>query len=187
MIVEYASHYLNTSKTEGNRLRILMEFVWPCLSGKKCTDSITEYHGHLLLCHIISKMAIHKKIILQGNLRIVFFTSFQIINVLIIVVSVFRSLLKANALEVRPIVRLALDILTPILPNRMEDGYRMLTHWTKKILLEEGHSMPQLVHMLQLIVRHYKVCELITPCDEVHTTIKYNVSFYCSGVLSGST
>ncbi|XP_065219244.1 transformation/transcription domain-associated protein isoform X2 [Planococcus citri] len=135
VIVEYASHYLNTSKTEGNRLRILMEFVWPCLSGKKCTDSITEYHGHLLLCHIISKMAIHKKIILQ----------------------VFRSLLKANALEVRPIVRLALDILTPILPNRMEDGYRMLTHWTKKILLEEGHSMPQLVHMLQLIVRHYKV------------------------------
>lgn len=54
-------------------------------------------------------------------------------------------------------MRLALDILTPILPNRMEDGYRMLTHWTKKILLEEGHSMPQLVHMLQLIVRHYKV------------------------------
>ncbi|XKL66766.1 hypothetical protein PGB90_010186 [Kerria lacca] len=135
VIVEYASHYLNTSKSEGNKLRILMEFVWPCLSGKKCTDSITEYHGHLLLCHIISKMAIHKKIILQ----------------------VFRSLLKANALEVRPIVRHALDILTPILPNRMEDGYRMLTHWTKKILLEEGHSMPQLVHMLQLIVRHYKV------------------------------
>lgn len=67
VIVEYASHYLNTSKTEGNKLRILMEFVWPCLSGKKCTDSITEYHGHLLLCHIISKMAIHKKIILQGN------------------------------------------------------------------------------------------------------------------------
>lgn len=75
-------------------------------------------------------------------------------------VLVFRSLLKANALEVRPIVRHALDILTPILPNRMEDGYRMLTHWTKKILLEEGHSMPQLVHMLQLIVRHYKVCTL---------------------------
>lgn len=67
VLVEYASHYLNTSKSEGNRLRILMEFVWPCLSGKKCTDSITEYHGHLLLCHIISKMAIHKKIILQGK------------------------------------------------------------------------------------------------------------------------
>lgn len=33
----------------------------------------------------------------------------------------------------------------------------MLTQWTKKILLEEGHSMPQLVHILQLIVRHYKV------------------------------
>lgn len=72
----------------------------------------------------------------------------------------FRSLLKANALEVRPIVRHALDILTPILPTRMDDGHRMLTQWTKKILLEEGHSMPQLVHILQLIVRHYKVGNL---------------------------
>lgn len=33
----------------------------------------------------------------------------------------------------------------------------MLTHWTKKIILEEGHSMQQLYHILQLLVRHYKV------------------------------
>nr|CAD7263929.1 unnamed protein product [Timema shepardi] len=39
----------------------------------------------------------------------------------------------------------------------MEDGYTMLTHWTKKIIVEEGHSMQQLFHILQLIVRHYKV------------------------------
>ena len=34
----------------------------------------------------------------------------------------------------------------------------MLTHWTKKIIVEEGHhSLTQLVHMLQLLVRHNKV------------------------------
>jgi transformation/transcription domain-associated protein len=33
----------------------------------------------------------------------------------------------------------------------------MLTHWTKKIIVEEGHTIAQLVHILQLLVRHYKV------------------------------
>ena len=33
----------------------------------------------------------------------------------------------------------------------------MLTHWTKKIIVEEGHTVAQLVHILQLLVRHYKV------------------------------
>ena len=33
----------------------------------------------------------------------------------------------------------------------------MLTHWTKKIIVEDGHSVAQLVHILQLVVRHFKV------------------------------
>lgn len=33
----------------------------------------------------------------------------------------------------------------------------MLTHWTRKILVEEGHSVGQLVHILQLVVRHADV------------------------------
>ncbi|VVC99481.1 unnamed protein product [Leptidea sinapis] len=40
---------------------------------------------------------------------------------------------------------------------RMEDGNTMLTHWTKKIIVEDGHSVQQLFHILQLVVRHYKV------------------------------
>lgn len=71
---------------------------------------------------------------------------------------VFHSLLKAHAMEARPAVRQALDILTPAMPIRMENGNTMLTHWTKKIIVEEGHhSLTQLVHMLQLLVRHKKV------------------------------
>jgi len=65
-------------------------------------------------------------------------------------------------------VRQALEILTPVVPIRMEDAnvsattslvmclywcvwatiQATLVHWTKKIIIEEGHSMAQLVHML---------------------------------------
>lgn len=54
-------------------------------------------------------------------------------------------------------VRQALEVLTPAMPLRMEDGNTMLTYWTKKILVEEGYSMQQSFHILQLIVRHHKV------------------------------
>jgi transformation/transcription domain-associated protein len=70
---------------------------------------------------------------------------------------VFHSLLKAHAVEARGVVRQALEILTPSMPGRMEDGNNMLTHWTKKIIIEDGHTGSQLVHILQLVVKHFKV------------------------------
>ncbi|XP_023247442.1 transformation/transcription domain-associated protein [Copidosoma floridanum] len=137
LLVELAPQYIHdgTNKRQGNKLRRLMTFAWPCLLSKNCVDPVTRYHGHLLLSHVIAKFAIHKKIVLQ----------------------VFHSLLKAHALEARSVVRQALEIITPAMPVRMEDGYKMLTHWTKKIIVEEGHSMQQLFHILQLVVKHYKV------------------------------
>ncbi|KAF0288488.1 Transformation/transcription domain-associated protein [Amphibalanus amphitrite] len=138
LLIEHASPHIHDAdnKRQGNKLRRLMTFAWPCLMSKNCVDPTTKYHGHLLLSHIIAKFAIHKRIVLQ----------------------VFHSLLKAHAMEARPVVRQALDILTPAMPVRMEDGNTMLTHWTKKIIVEEGHhSLTQLVHMLQLLVRHNKV------------------------------
>lgn len=77
-----------------------MTFAWPCLLSKSCVDPATKYNGHLLLSHIIAKFAIHKRIVLQ----------------------VFHSLLKAHAMEAKSVVRQALDILTPAMPGRMEDG-----------------------------------------------------------------
>ncbi|XP_048245320.1 transformation/transcription domain-associated protein-like isoform X4 [Haliotis rufescens] len=140
LLVEQASPHIHdaANKKQGNKLRRLMTFAWPCLLSKNCVDPATKYHGHLLLAHIIAKFAIHKRIVLQ----------------------VFHSLLKAHAVEARSVVRQALEILTPAMPGRMEDGnlpQGMLTHWTKKIIVEEGHSVGQLVHILQLVVRHYKV------------------------------
>ena len=91
---------LSICRRQGNKLRRLMTFAWPCLLAKSCVDPATKYNGHLLLSHIIAKFAIHKRIVLQ----------------------VFHSLLKAHAVEARTVVRQALDILTPAMPGRMEDG-----------------------------------------------------------------
>ncbi|CAG9767854.1 unnamed protein product [Ceutorhynchus assimilis] len=139
LLVEQASSHIHdhdaNNKAQGYKLRRLMTFAWPCLLVENCVDPATRYHGHLLLSHIIDKFAIHRKIVLQ----------------------VFHSLLKAHAVEARNVVRQALEILTPSMPLRMEKGYDMLTHWTKKILTDEGHSMQQLFHILQLVVKHYKV------------------------------
>ena len=71
-------------------------------------------------------------------------------------------MLKAHQVEARSVVRQALEILTPSMPGRMEDGNTMLTHWTKKIIVEDGHSAAQLVHILQLVVKHFKVRWLIS-------------------------
>lgn len=139
LLVERASPHIHdgdsNNKRQGSKLRRLMTFAWPCLLGKICVDPAARYHGHLLLSHIIARLAIHKRIVLQ----------------------VFHSLLRGHAIEARAVVRQALEVLTPAMPLRMEDGHTMLTHWTKKIIIEEGHSMQQLFHILQLVVRHSKV------------------------------
>ncbi|XP_077594919.1 transformation/transcription domain-associated protein isoform X2 [Stigmatopora nigra] len=136
LLVEHAPHHIHdNNKSRNSKLRRLMTFAWPCLLPKACVDPACKYSGHLLLAHIIAKFAIHKKIVLQ----------------------VFHSLLKAHTMEARAIVRQAMAILTPAVPARMEDGQQMLTHWTRKIIVEEGHTVPQLVHILHLIVQHFRV------------------------------
>ncbi|KAG9509570.1 Transformation/transcription domain-associated protein, partial [Fragariocoptes setiger] len=137
LLMEQASAHIHdaANKRQGSRLRRLMTFGWPCLQAKNCVDPATKYHGHLLLSHIIAKFAVHRRIVLQ----------------------VFHSLLKAYAVEARGVVRQALEILTPAMPHRIENGDQMLTLWTKRIITEEGHTLAQLVHILQLLVRHYKV------------------------------
>lgn len=60
-------------RRQGNKLRRLMTFAWPCLVLKNCVDPATKYHGHLLLSHIIAKFAIHKRIVLQVTSQITSF------------------------------------------------------------------------------------------------------------------
>lgn len=75
-----------------------------------------------------------------------------------IILQVYVALLRACQGEGRHLVRQALDVLTPALPLRLaqtvDHKYPIWIRYTKKILLEEGHSIPHLVHIWQLIVRH---------------------------------
>ncbi|KAH0631953.1 hypothetical protein JD844_019873 [Phrynosoma platyrhinos] len=172
LLVEHAPHHIHdNNKNRNSKLRRLMTFAWPCLLSKACVDPACKYSGHLLLAHIIAKFAIHKKIVLQPVLTSRENSQEHKVENLVedvrlgdmevwpnrVKEDVFHSLLKAHAMEARAIVRQAMAILTPAVPARMEDGHQMLTHWTRKIIVEEGHTVPQLVHILHLIVQHFKV------------------------------
>jgi len=98
-----------------------------------------------------------------------------------IVTSLFVELLKSHQAEARVLVKQALDILIPVLPKRfffffffffflfvfkmiiliiiiirlpVDGKYPTYIKWTKKIILEEGHAVLQLVLIWQVIVRH---------------------------------
>ncbi|CAM9500977.1 unnamed protein product, partial [Choristocarpus tenellus] len=68
---------------------------------------------------------------------------------------VYVQLLRCIQPEVKDLVHSALDILVPALPFRLSGlEFMKAIRWTKKIMFEEGHALPQLIHMWQLIVRH---------------------------------
>eukprot|EP00897_Mesotaenium_endlicherianum_P005503 jgi/Mesen1/4981/ME000248S04265 len=59
--------------------------------------------------------------------------------------------------DTRVLVKQALDVLMPALPQRLPIGDAKIPIWiryTKKILVEEGHSLLHLIHIFQLLVRH---------------------------------
>ncbi|KAJ0977309.1 hypothetical protein J5N97_012783 [Dioscorea zingiberensis] len=73
------------------------------------------------------------------------------------VIEVFIALLRTYQPENKLLVKQALDILMPALPRRLPPGDTRIPIWiryTKKILVEEGHSIPNMIHIFQLIVRH---------------------------------
>ena len=159
LFVQYAHDYIHDAnyKKQGTKLRRLMTFAWPCLLAKTCVDPFNKYHGHLLLSHIISKFAINKRIVLQ----------------------VFHSLLKAYPPEAKIVVRQALEILSSSFPTRMEDSYLTLATWTKKILIEDNNTIPQLAHMLYIIVKYHKVYYFIR-----HTLINHLLTSFQKVYLS---
>ncbi|XP_065321247.1 transformation/transcription domain-associated protein-like [Gordionus sp. m RMFG-2023] len=123
------------NKKQNALLRKLVTFAWPCLQNQVCMDPAVKYNGHLLLAHIVDKFSIHKRIVIQ----------------------VFHSLLKASSSEARNIIKRALEIIVPAIPKKVENGLTMLTYWTKKILLEEGHTLNQLAHLLQILCTNKEI------------------------------
>jgi transformation/transcription domain-associated protein len=67
---------------------------------------------------------------------------------------VYVALLRSFHPEGRELIRRALDTLVPVLPARLlpEDLYKVVK-WTKKILVDDGYSMPQMCHIWHMIIR----------------------------------
>eukprot|EP00958_Prasinococcus_capsulatus_P028071 scaffold6247_cov416-Prasinococcus_capsulatus_cf.AAC.17 len=110
----------------------LIKFGWNHL---KREDYVGKWWAFVNIAHFLQAYQAPEKIILQ----------------------VFVALLRTCQPESRQLVRQALDVLTPALPVRMAQGehrYPMWIRYTKKTLVEEGHSLPHLVHVWQLVVRH---------------------------------
>lgn len=110
----------------------LIKFGWNHL---KREDSASKQWAFVNVCHFLEAYQAPEKIILQ----------------------VFVALLRTCQPEHKMLVKQALDILMPALPRRLPPGDNRMPIWiryTKKILVEEGHSIPNLIHIFQLIVRH---------------------------------
>ncbi|ONK62905.1 uncharacterized protein A4U43_C07F9340 [Asparagus officinalis] len=110
----------------------LIKFGWNHL---KREDNSSKQWAFVNVCHFLEAYQAPEKIILQ----------------------VFIALLRTCQPENKMLVKQALDILMPALPRRLPPGDTRVPIWiryTKKILVEEGHSIPNMIHIFQLIVRH---------------------------------
>ena len=78
----------------------------------------------------------------------------------------WTGLLRPPHTEGRALIRQALDILAPALPKRIlhEPGYPSWAKLTRRMLIEEGHGLSQLIVIYQLVVRHPT---LFYPCREL--------------------
>jgi hypothetical protein len=75
--------------------------------------------------------------------------------VIVCVSQTYVALLKGFLPECKDVIRSAVDILVPCLPVRMpQDEFVRTIKWTKKLLMEETHNVQNLLHILQVIVRH---------------------------------
>eukprot|EP00178_Gracilaria_changii_P010551 TRINITY_DN306_c0_g1_i1.p1 TRINITY_DN306_c0_g1~~TRINITY_DN306_c0_g1_i1.p1 ORF type:complete len:4478 (+),score=542.02 TRINITY_DN306_c0_g1_i1:496-13929(+) len=86
-----------------------------------------------------------------------FFESYQAPTKLVL--QVYVALLRACQTDGRSLVQRAVDTLMPVLPRHLSNyhsdhKYPIWIRYTKKILLEEGHSVQNLVHIWQIMARH---------------------------------
>jgi hypothetical protein len=69
---------------------------------------------------------------------------------------VFNGLCKAYGQEPRAIIRQAIAILTPAIPQRMEDGHQQLINCIRKIMFHEEVTNDALQS-------NHLMCELLFP------------------------
>ncbi|KAK9721294.1 transcription-associated protein 1 [Basidiobolus ranarum] len=128
LIIQYASQLITDARKD------VIKFGWNFL---KLDDITAKQAAYLLIARFIAAYETPSKIIIQ----------------------IYVALLKAHQSEARSLVRQALDIVTPVLPKRIQNSasdqkFPTWARWTKRVLVEEGQSVSQLVNVYQLLVRH---------------------------------
>ncbi|KAI9495464.1 hypothetical protein BDB00DRAFT_870320 [Zychaea mexicana] len=126
MIVQYAPQLLADLRKE------VIKFGWNYL---RLEDATSKQSAYVLIARFIAAYETPSKIAIQ----------------------IYQALLRAHLSEARGLVKQGLDILAPVLPKRvpLNNGERVPT-WvrlTRKVVVEDTHSISQMVNVYQLLVR----------------------------------
>ncbi|KAI7863236.1 hypothetical protein BDF14DRAFT_1989138 [Spinellus fusiger] len=127
MIIQYAPQLLTDLRKE------VIKFGWNHL---RLDDATSKQAAYVLISRFIATYESPSKIAIQ----------------------IYAALLRAHLSEARILVKQGLDILAPVLPKRIPllqtERIPTWVRLTRKVVVEDTHSISQLVNVYQLLVRH---------------------------------
>lgn len=126
MIVQYAPSLLTDIRKD------IIKFGWHYL---RLEDATCKQAAYVLIARFITAFETPSKIVIQ----------------------IYAALLRAHLSEARALVKQGLDIIAPVLPKRVPlSGNERVPTWvrlTRKVVVEDTHSISQMVNVYQLLVR----------------------------------
>jgi transformation/transcription domain-associated protein len=132
LLVEYAHHTISELRKD------IIKYLWNHL---KIEDITCKHAAYVTLSRFIQEFETPAKIVIQ----------------------IFVALLRAHQAEARTLVKQGLDILLPALPKRLANAAQYPTadsklpawvRWTRKIIIDDGYSVSQLLTIYQILIRH---------------------------------
>ncbi|KAJ3022967.1 hypothetical protein HKX48_004725 [Thoreauomyces humboldtii] len=134
LLVQYTPQVISETRKD------VIKFAW---NNLKVEDVICKQAAYVLLARFIEEYETPPKIVAQ----------------------IYVALLRAHQSDTpqgRVLVRQALDILVPMLPKRIganvpgeaHSALPLYVRWTRKIIVEDGHSFSQLVTLYQILARY---------------------------------
>ncbi|KDQ21071.1 hypothetical protein BOTBODRAFT_142417 [Botryobasidium botryosum FD-172 SS1] len=147
ILVQYRSDLMQDARKD------VIKFAWLYIVSE---DAIVKQTAYILIARFFDAFDSPVKLILR----------------------VWTGLLRpASHAEGRNLIRQAIDILAPALPKRIppESGPPPWAKLTRRILIDEGHGISQLVVIYQVIMRHsdlFYSCRELFVSHMVHSLIK---------------
>lgn len=105
----------------------IIKFGWSFI---KLEDIVSKQSAYVLICYFIAAYDTLSKMVLQ----------------------IYFHLLKTHQNEAKILVRQGLDLLAPVLKDRVTNLY--WARWPRRVLSEDGNNVSQVTNIYQFIVRH---------------------------------